>query len=209
MVKVNNNSRFKPLTFYQMVLKLFFVFKYSRKKIVYGTNLRILGRLPFFKLPRNGRVFFGDNVVLNSDIKNSNTSLTTVVKFVTGYEGIIQIGNNCDLNGICLVAYERIEIGNYCQFASSTLISDTDFHPVNPELRLRQMKGEMFPFESVNKKKVLIGNNVWVGWNCVILKGVEIEDNCIVAAGSVVLEGNYPKNSLIAGNPARVVKTYI
>jgi acetyltransferase-like isoleucine patch superfamily enzyme len=202
------NSRYKPLTLHQKLLQIIFRFSISKKKVQRGINLRILGHLPYFKLPQNGKVILGDNVVLNSDSKNSNTVLTTRVKFVTGYNGIIKIGNNCDLNGICLVAYDHIEIGNYCQFASSSLISDTDFHPVDPELRQLQMRGEPFSFESVGKKEIILGNNVWVGWNCTILKGVVIGDNSIIAAGSVVLQGNYPSNSLIAGNPAKVVKSY-
>jgi len=107
-----------------------------------------------------------------------------------------------------MVAYNEIEIGDFCQFASSTLISDTDFHPVSPEIRLKQMNGEKISFEAVGKEKIKLGKNVWVGWGAIILKGVEIGDHSIVAAGSVVLKGKYPDNALIAGNPAKVVKRY-
>jgi hypothetical protein len=77
-----------------------------------------------------------------------------MVKLVTGFEGIIKIGNNCDLNGTCIVSYNEVIIGNYCQIASSSIITDTDFHPINPKIRLMQMKGESFPFCNVNKKKM-------------------------------------------------------
>jgi acetyltransferase-like isoleucine patch superfamily enzyme len=143
--------------------------------------------------------------VLNSDFERSNTSLTTKVKFVTGITGKIIIGNNCDLNGTCFVSYDEIEIGNFCQFASSSIISDTDFHPVDPKSRLKQMKGESFSFDSVSKKKIKIGNNVWVGWGTVILKGVTIGENSIIAAGSVVVS-DIPSNCIAAGNPAKPVK---
>lgn len=178
----------------------------SKNKIVFGQNLKILGSLPIFKIPQNGQIILGDNVVLNSDFINSNTSLTTKVKFVTGFNGKIKIGNNCDLNGVCFVSYDELEIGDYCQFASSSIISDTDFHPIDPIFRLAQMKGEEFPFSSVNKKKIKIGNNVWVGWGAIILKGVTIGDNSIIAAGAVVVS-NIPPNSIAAGNPAKVVKS--
>lgn len=112
------------------------------------------------------------------------------------------------LNGVCVVSYEKVEIGSECQIASFTIISDTDFHPVDPALRSKQVKGESFPFSSVGKTEINIGNNVWIGWNCTILKGVEIGDDSIVAAGSVVLRGKYPKGSLIVGNPAKVIKSY-
>lgn len=189
-------------------IKVLLLKKINRNHFFCGNDLTILGNLPHLKLPQNGKVFLGEKVVLNSDFKKTNTALTYRCKFVTGYDGVIKIGNHTMLNGVCIVSYRKIEIGNECQIASSTIISDTDFHPVNPELRSKQVRGEKFPFDSVGKKEIKIGNNVWIGWNCTILKGVEIGDDSIVAAGSVVLAGKYPKGSLIAGNPAKVVKTY-
>jgi acetyltransferase-like isoleucine patch superfamily enzyme len=176
-----------------------------KSKLTAGSGLQILGKSPIIKAPKNGKIIIGDNVVLNSDFINSNTSLTTVVKFVTGINGTIRIGNNCDLNGTCMVAYEEIEIGNNCQFASSSIISDTDFHPVDKEARFAQMQGLPFSHSLVNKKKIKIGNNVWIGWGTVVLKGVTIGDNSIVAAGAVVVN-DVPENVIVAGNPARVVK---
>jgi len=52
--------------------------------------------------------------------------------------------------------------------------------------------------------KIVIGNNVFIGINCIILSNTSIGDNCIIGAGSVV-RGQYPENSVIAGNPAQIV----
>lgn len=52
--------------------------------------------------------------------------------------------------------------------------------------------------------RIKIGNNVFIGINCIILSNTEIGDNCIIGAGSVV-RGNFPENSVIAGNPAQIV----
>ncbi len=183
-----------------------YIIKYCQKKVSFGQNLVILGALPFFKLPKNGKVKLGCRVVLNSDFKNSNTALTYKCKFVTGYDGLIEIGDNTMINGSCIVSYLSVKIGKNCQIASSTLISDTDFHPIDSVARRAQVEGEEFSFDMVKKEQIDIGKNVWIGWNCTILKGVSIGDNSVVAAGSVVLRGNYPPNSLIAGNPAKVVK---
>lgn len=180
--------------------------KWGGVNLTLGSGFQILGALPIIKAPGNGRIIIGDNVVLNSDFKNSNTSLTTKVKFVVGLHGTIKIGNNCDLNGTCMVAYDEIEIGDFCQFASSSLIADTDFHSVKPDIRLNQMQGIPFSFDEVKKKKIKIGNNVWVGWNTIILKGVTIGDNSVIAAGSVVVK-NVPANVMVAGNPAVVIKS--
>lgn len=190
-------------------IKIFVLKKLNKNHVFLDGDVKILGQLPYFKLPKNGKVFLGNQVVLNSDFKNTNTALTYRCKFVTGYDGIIKIGKHTMLNGVCVVSYQKVEIGDECQIASSTIISDTDFHPVDPILRSKQVKGESFPFSSVGKKEIKIGNNVWIGWNCTILKGVQIGDHSIVAAGSVVLAGHYPNGSLIAGNPAKVIKSYI
>lgn len=189
-------------------LKIFYLSYIYRKGLSLSLGVKVLGALPYFKIPKNGQVSIGKNVVLNSDFKRTNTALTFRCKFVTGYDGRIEIGEKTMLNGVCVVSYEKITIGTHCQIASSTIISDTDFHPADPVQRLKQVDGEHFSFSDVGKKEVVIGNNVWIGWNCTILKGVSIGDNCIVAAGSVVLKGDYPRNTLIGGNPARVVKHY-
>jgi acetyltransferase-like isoleucine patch superfamily enzyme len=183
--------------------------KYILTKLYSNINfqgtVRILGKLPYFKMFKYSRCFIGRNVVFNSDFKNSNTALAYRCKLVMGYEGIIQIGENTQLNGVSITAYKKVVIGRNCQIASATLITDTDFHPVDLIEREKQVSGLQYSLDSVAKQDVIIGDNVWIGWGAIILKGVEIGDNSIVAAGSVVL-GKFPRNVIIAGNPAKIVK---
>lgn len=56
-------------------------------------------------------------------------------------------------------------------------------------------------------RKISIGNNVFIGMDCIILPGVKIEDNVIVAAGSVVTK-SIPSNSVVGGNPARIITEF-
>lgn len=78
-------------------------------------------------------------------------------------------------------------------------IIDNDFHPIDPEERL---SGTL---DHLKTKPVVIGKNVFIGCNSIILKGTVLGDNCVVGAGSVV-SGTYEPSSVIAGNPAKVVK---
>lgn len=108
----------------------------------------------------------------------------------------ITIGDNCRINGASIHAKNRISIGNNCVFASGISIMDSNGHEVFSKNRTT---GEDIP------EPIVIGNNVWIGLNAVILKGTQIGDNSVVAAGSVI-KGVFPNNSIIAGNPARKVR---
>lgn len=192
----------RKITFKQTFKTRLLKWKYGKKLETNGV-IRILGGQPIFKLPGKSKIVLGNKVVLNSDKKNSNTALTFNCTLACGLNGTIEIGDNSMLNGVSITAYERVTIGKNCQIASCTMISDTDFHPVNPEIRIRESMGYRIDHSEVNKRKVTIGNNVWIGWGCIILKGVSIGDNTIIAAGSVVLK-DIPANVLAAGNPAVV-----
>ena len=182
-----------------------YILKTLYPNIDFQGAVRILGKLPYLKMFKNSQCIIGPNVVLNSDFRKSNTALTNRCKLVMGYEGTIQIGENTQLNGVSITAYKRVVIGKNCQIASATFITDTDFHPVDPAERKKQVCGLKYDMEMVAKKEVTIGDNVWIGWGAILLKGVQIGDNSIVAAGSVVL-GQFPGNVIIAGNPAKIVK---
>jgi carbonic anhydrase/acetyltransferase-like protein (isoleucine patch superfamily) len=202
MENVLKNER--KFTFRQKVLSFYLKIKYKEKLFTNGP-IRIFGELPVFKLPGNGRINLGEKVVLNSDRQNTNTALTFNCTLVCGLNGEINIGDNTMLNGVSVTSYQKVNIGSNCQIASCTLISDTDFHPINPDERNKESMGIRIDHNIVNKKEINIGNNVWIGWGCTILKGVTIGDNSIIAAGSVVLN-DIPKNVIAAGNPAVVKK---
>lgn len=101
---------------------------------------------------------------------------------------------NCN-TVIC--ALKRIEIGNDCLVGDAVAIFDSDFHELNPSRR-RLGSGPVMP--------VVIGNNVWIGSRSIILKGVSLGDNSVIGAMSVVTKP-VPPNTLVAGNPARVVRS--
>lgn len=197
----------KKVTIKEIMKTALLRWKYGGKFCAEGA-IKILGRLPVFKLPGNGKIILGKKVVLNSDSERSNTALTSRCTLVCGLDGLIEIGDNTMLNGVCITAYKRVKIGKSCQIASCTLITDTDYHPINPDVRYQESLGQKFDYNLVNKQDVLIGDNVWIGWGCIVLKGVSIGDNSIIAAGSVVVS-DIPANVIAAGNPAKVKKTLL
>ncbi len=79
-------------------------------------------------------------------------------------------------------------------------IFDNDFHPIEVEARNIDDK------DAIRTREVVIGKDCFIGCNALILKGTKIGDGSVVGAGSVVC-GEFPSGVVIAGNPARVIKT--
>jgi len=133
--------------------------------------------------------------------------------FSVGESGHCTIGDFTLLNGALIMAEDRINIGSHCLVSWNVGIADSDFHPLEPAQRLIDAQA-LAPFfknrpsrPRLKTAPVNIGNNVWIGMNAVILKGVTIGDNSVVAAGSVVTKSVAP-NTVVAGNPAVVVKQF-
>jgi acetyltransferase-like isoleucine patch superfamily enzyme len=146
-------------------------------------------------------------------IIGKHVSIYTGCSFAIGEHGQCVIGDFTLLNGAIIMAEERIEIGSYCLISWNVGIADCDFHPLEPAQRLIDAQA-LAPFykdrphrPSVKTAPVRIGDNVWIGMNATILKGVTIGENSVVAAGSVVTK-SVPPNSVVAGNPANVVRTF-
>jgi acetyltransferase-like isoleucine patch superfamily enzyme len=131
--------------------------------------------------------------------------------FAIGVNGRCTVGDFTLLNGALLMAEELIEIGSYCLVSWNVGIADSDFHPIDPAERRRDAIAlapyyqERPPRPAIRTAPVRIADNVWIGMNAVILKGVTIGENAVIAAGSVVSK-SVPANTIVAGNPAVVVK---
>jgi acetyltransferase-like isoleucine patch superfamily enzyme len=138
--------------------------------------------------------------------------------FTTGYNCRIEmngikvkdklvIGSDCVIGDLAhIVANYKVEIGNGVLMASRIFITDTNHGEYN------QGSNVSVPNVPPNKrplhyKKVVIGNNVWLGENISILPGVNIGHGSIIGANSVVTK-NVPENSIAVGNPARVIKQF-
>jgi acetyltransferase-like isoleucine patch superfamily enzyme len=114
----------------------------------------------------------------------------------------IEIGNNVCFNTDCHIAcINKIVIGNNVLIASRVFITDHAHGDTDSGIDLAPGDRPL-----LSKGPVIIGNNVWIGEGVVILPNVKIGDNCIIGANSVVTK-NFEKNSVIAGIPAKIIKT--
>lgn len=148
---------------------------------------------------KNGKIFLGDNVLIVSSHSRAGIGIYAKTKLSVFENAQLKIGSNVALNGCIITAKKKITIGDNTMIAPNVIVVDSDFHiPNNLEQRHNLDCSDY-------DKEVCIGNNVWLGMNAIILKGVNIGDNSIVAAGSVVVR-DVPAGVVVAGNPAKVVK---
>jgi len=147
-----------------------------------------------------GAVVFGDHV-----------SVYGGCSFSVGVKGRCSVGDFTLLNGALVMAEERVEIGSHCLVSWNVGIADSDFHPLAPAQRIIDARAlapffkDRPPRPEIRTAPVIISDNVWIGMNAVILKGVTIGENSVVAAGAVVTK-SVPPNVVVAGNPAVITK---
>lgn len=125
--------------------------------------------------------------------------------------GFIEIGERCYIgDGTRIWAANRITIGNNVLVAHNCNIFDNDTHPIDYLERRKDAEniiwhGVRNNFSTLRSIDIQIGNDVWIGANVSIMKGVTIGDRSIVGSGSVVTD-SFPDDVVIVGNPARIVK---
>src|SRR5204863_8573834 len=142
-----------------------------------------------------------------------HVSIYAGCSFAVGVNGKCTVGDFTLLNGALVMAEEGIDIGSHCLISWNVGIADSDFHPLELAQRLIDAQALAPYFENrpprpkLKTAPVKIADNVWIGMNAVILKGLIIGENSVVAAGSVVTKSVEP-NTVVAGNPAVLVKQF-
>lgn len=176
--------------------KLFMKFN----EVKFGKNLNLYGIPVIFK-KKGSQLNIGENCTIKSSFLSNLVGLSQRTIIVTRTKDAkINIGNNVGISGATIYARKGITIGDNTLIGGNVKIFDNDFHPIEVEARNIDDK------DAIRTREVVIGKDCFIGCNVIILKGTTIADGCVIGAGSVVY-GNYDeKNSIIAGNPAKIVK---
>jgi acetyltransferase-like isoleucine patch superfamily enzyme len=168
-------------------------------KVDFGKKLNLFGVPVIFK--KNESVLkIGDNCSIKSSFLSNLIGLSQRTIIVTRTkEAKIEIGNNVGISGATIYARKGIFIGDNTLIGANVKILDNDFHPLEVQARNRDDK------DSIRSKDIFIGKDCFIGCNALILKGTKIGDGSVVGAGSIV-SGEFPRNVIIAGNPAKIIK---
>ena len=175
-------------------------------KIKYGKNLLLKG-IPIIFNKEGARLTIGNNCTIKSSLLSNLMGLYSRTIIVTrAPEAEIAIGNNVGISGTTIYARKKITIGDNTCIGGNCKILDNDFHPIDWEERNKLMSDVHGGDSSlIPAKEIKIGKNCFIGCNSIILKCTVLGEGCVVGAGAVVA-GKFEANSIIAGNPARVIR---
>lgn len=166
----------------------------------YGKNLLADGRI-IVRMDKNGSVQIGNNVAMLSRFSSNLAGMSGPNLLVCIENGNISIGDNSGFSSAVFSSKSYIKIGKNVKIGCNTRIYDHDFH-ARDYLERREPKD----WKKSASKAISIGDDVFIGANSIILKGVKIGDRSIIGAGSVVANMEIPPDSLVAGNPAKILR---
>ena len=151
---------------------------------LYNTTISITGN--------NNRLVISDNVIFSEGGRIR----------IEDEDNTITIGRGCQLINCFLSASDyntNLSIGEGCLFSANVIIRTSDSHSI-----MNESENRINPGQDTIKEK-----NVWIGNGANILKGCVIGDGCVIGTQSVVANLKISDHSVVAGNPARIIKTNI
>ncbi|EGF51614.1 bacterial transferase hexapeptide repeat protein [Bacteroides fluxus YIT 12057] len=166
--------------------------------IEHGSNCRLIGHCKII-VGMHSHVSIGNNFRL---VSSNSFPLSTHKSCIAVPEGAtLKIGNDCGMSSPIIRVRKCIIIGNNVNLGGGVILLDTDSHSLN---YLDRRIGAIDMANRVDKE-IVIDDDVLIGANSIILKGVHIGARSVIGAGSVVTK-SIPSDCIAAGNPARVIR---
>jgi acetyltransferase-like isoleucine patch superfamily enzyme len=155
--------------------------------------------LPIIQKHRRSILTIGARLELRSTVRSNPLGPNHPVFISTRRPGaILKIGDDFGMTGGSIIAEQRVTIGSRVTIGANSIIADTDFHPLDALAR------HNLPLDGATAP-IVIEDDVFIGMQSLILKGVTIGTGSIIGAGSVVTR-DVPAGVIAAGNPARVIR---
>lgn len=181
------------------IKKFLFYFLFLKAKVRYSGRVHFKGFTIIREYP-GSQIELGNNVVFNSSLFSNIYGLYQPCILIAKDGGQLSIGDGSGISGSTIFCKLKICIGKNVLIGGNCKIMDSDWHSLEASKRINQKE------EDIKKAPIVIGDDCFIGGNSIILKGTTLGRNCVVGAGSVV-HGVFPDNSVIAGNPAKIIKT--
>lgn len=198
MKKFYRFYRYGYLRIYTRISKMITLMYFYLNGVKYK-NFTSIG-IPIIDIHDDAKCEFDKDLIMINSAKHSALGKNNRCKIVVLAGGKLIIGSQVGMSNVTIVSNSSIVIGNNILMGGGVTIVDTDFHSLNPQhWHTNDDKINM------QSRSVLIKNNVFIGMNSIILKGVTIGNNVIIGAGSVVTK-DVPDNQIWGGNPARFIK---
>jgi acetyltransferase-like isoleucine patch superfamily enzyme len=163
-----------------------------------GKGVRVTHRAQIYNHSRDAdRIRLGEHVILDGTLEVYE-------------EGQLTVGSHTFIGRSRIYAARSVDIGRWVYISDNCAVMDSDLHPAKASLRraIAEAGAEgCFPdvYTDVKSAPVSLGDHAWLGFGCIVLKGVHIGEGAIVAAGSVVTR-DVPPWTVVAGRPAAVVR---
>lgn len=164
--------------------------------VSFKKDFKIQGKI----IVQNSGLFsIGDKFRCNSGQVYNPIGGDSSCQFIIRENAVLSIGSNVGISNSTFVATTEIVIEDDVRIGGSCKIWDTDFHSLDPHIRIKEHD------KIVNSKPIRIGKGAFIGADTIILKGVTLGENAVIGAGSVVSK-DIPANEIWAGNPVRFIK---
>ncbi len=157
-----------------------------------GKRAKFMGKTHFERL-QDSSITIEDGCTFNSSVTSNLVGLFSPCIFYTAKKGAeIRIGKNCGFSGTRIWAGQKVVLGDNVRCGANTYITDSDAHSED--------------YRAGKDRPVVIEDNVWLGTNVVVWKGVHIGKNSLIGANSLVTK-DIPANVVAGGSPCKVIKS--